>query len=259
MARDLAAALRELCLGYPETEEVRSHGAANFRVRGKTFAIYQINHHGDGRVALWLDAPPGAQQLYTEMEPEAYFVPPYVGPRGWLGVALDKLSWPTTGKRVREAYENVAPRALLQSLPEISVAPPARMPRPEDIDPFLRPRARKLLERLGRFCEALPETSRAIAFGSPIWKAGSKTFTGLHAYSGRLMLSAWVGADRQTMLTFDERYRTPAYLGHNGWIELDLQDSADWQEIEGLLLDSYRHFALKRMLRMLDGSGPERS
>ena len=48
MARDLAVALRELCLSYPESDEVRSHGAANFRVRGKTLAIYQINHHGDG-------------------------------------------------------------------------------------------------------------------------------------------------------------------------------------------------------------------
>ena len=88
MARDLDTALRDLCSHLPECEEVLSHGSPNFKVRGKTFASYHVNHHGDGRVALWLAAPDGAQQLYTEMEPEHYFVPPYVGPRGWLGVEV---------------------------------------------------------------------------------------------------------------------------------------------------------------------------
>jgi hypothetical protein len=61
-------------------------------VRGKTFAAYVVNHHGDGRIALWLNAPSGAQELYVKQEPKHFFVPPYVGPRGWLGVNLDKES-----------------------------------------------------------------------------------------------------------------------------------------------------------------------
>ena len=64
-------------------------------------------------------------------------------------------------------------------------------------------------------------------------------------------LQFWVGADRQVALTLDDRYRIPPYIGHNGWIELDAEDRADWQEIKALALDSYRHFALKRMLRAL--------
>lgn len=261
MARDLVSALRELCLAYPETDWIVSHGAPNFRVRGKSFATYQLNHHGDGRVALWLAAPPGAQQLYTEMEPQAYFVPPYVGPRGWLGVELDKLSWPTVGKRVREAYVEVAPKALAKSLPsDIVVAPPTQLPTAEEIDPFLRTRVRKVFERLDRFCTGLPESARAAAFGSPIWKAGSKSFAALNHYGDRLTLSVWTGIERQVQLIADPRYRIPAYMGHNGWIELDLERSVDWPEIEGLVLDSYRHFALKRMLQSLDarnaGTGP---
>ena len=81
MGKDIHSAVRELCLGFPGTEEVLSHDTPDFRVQGKPFASYCINHHGDGRVALWLRSPPGSQDLYTEMEPEYYFVPPYVGPR----------------------------------------------------------------------------------------------------------------------------------------------------------------------------------
>ena len=94
MAKDINQAVREVCLWFPEAEEFLSHGSPNFRVRGKTFAAYTVNHHGDGRVALWLNAPRGAQEMHVSAEPRHFFVPPYVGPRGWLGVHLDKgLSW----------------------------------------------------------------------------------------------------------------------------------------------------------------------
>ena len=77
---------------YPfrDTEEVSRHGAPNFKVKGKTFAMFVLNHHGDGRVALWLNSPHGAQQMYTQLDPESYFVPPYVGVKGWLGMELNK-------------------------------------------------------------------------------------------------------------------------------------------------------------------------
>ena len=68
-----------------------------------------------------------------------------------------------------------------------------------------------------------------------------------------MCLQFWVGTDQQPLLTQDPRYRVPAYIGNNGWIELDVEDQADWEEIEDLLLGSYRHFALKRMLKALDG------
>ena len=94
MPRDISQAVRDACLWLPEAEEFVSHGSPNFRVRGKTFATYAVNHHGDGRVALWLNAPAGAQELHVEAEPRHFFVPPYVGPRGWLGVILDRgIDW----------------------------------------------------------------------------------------------------------------------------------------------------------------------
>src|SRR5580698_3702974 len=105
--------VRAACLWLPEAEEFVSHGSPNFRVRGKTFATYVVNHHGDGRVALWLNAPAGAQELYVGAEPRHFFIPPYVGPRGWLGVVLDQgIAWKRVADLVREAYEKVAPADL---------------------------------------------------------------------------------------------------------------------------------------------------
>jgi len=75
MAKDINQAVREVCLWFPETEEVLSHGSPDFRVRGRTFATYVVNHHGDRRIALWLNAPAGAQELYTKEEPD-FFAPP---------------------------------------------------------------------------------------------------------------------------------------------------------------------------------------
>src|ERR1700738_794349 len=65
MAKDINEAVREVCLSFPEAEEFLSHGSPNFRVRGKTFASFVVNHHGDGRVALWLNVPPGAQESHV--------------------------------------------------------------------------------------------------------------------------------------------------------------------------------------------------
>ena len=255
MSKDISQAVREVLLSFPETEESISHGSPVFKVRGKTFATYNINHHGDGRVALALDSPQGAQQLYTDMEPEYYFVPPYTGPRGWLGIELDKgLSWSTVAKRVREAYEKAAPRTLSEALGEtIEITPPDRDFRPEEIDPFQGQRAKTVLSELDPLCERLPETEPGTQFGRPVWKAGKKTFVSTHYHTGRLHLSFRVGPEQQSMLTLDERYHIPAYTGNNGWIDLDVEEHADWQEIEHLLMQSYRHFALKRMLKALDG------
>ena len=86
-----------------------------------------------------------------------------------------------------------------------------------------------------------------------MWRAGKKSSCSIHHHEQRLQLQCWVGSDRQSMLTFEaDRYRIPAYMGHNGWINLDVEDDLDWNEAEQLIMISYRHFALKRMLKALD-------
>jgi predicted DNA-binding protein (MmcQ/YjbR family) len=257
MAKDISKAVREVCLWFPEAQEVLSHGSPDFRVRGKTFASYVINHHGDGRIALWLNAPAGAQELYTQAEPKHFFVPPYVGPRGWLGVQLDKgISWKRVAKLVREAYEKVAPPALAKSLGKtIEIEPPTQTITATQFDPMQSKRAQSVLKVLRTICLALPETSEEKQFGHPVWRAGKKTFAGAYCYRSddKLQLTFWVGVDRQAMLTADERYRIPPYMGHSGWIALNVSEHLDEDEVRELALFSYRHFALKRMLSALPG------
>ncbi|MFK8022164.1 MAG: MmcQ/YjbR family DNA-binding protein [Pseudomonadales bacterium] len=253
MKRTILDAVQSLCAPFPDTEQIESHGSPTFKVRGKSFAIYSLNHHGDGRVALWLAAPRGSQNHYSDMQPECYFVPPYVGAKGWLGVELNKgLAWQAVCERVFEAYCAVAPEQLgnvLTGPPDVE--PPVEKMLAEDINPFLRPSVKKALQKLALLCEALPETTRTEQFGNPAWKAGRKTFVSANYYDKRLALQFWVGLDKQSLLTLDSRFSVPAYTGNNGWINLDIHKQRDWVEIEALLLESYRHFALKRMMKLL--------
>lgn len=251
---NVSGAAREVCLGLPETEEVISHGSPDFRVAGKTFATYTVNHHGDGHVALWLRSPPGAQQLYTDMEPEFYFIPPYVGPKGWLGLELNTgINWSTVAQRVQEAYIEVAPAKLSATLGDPTAPSGTVTPlTPEEIDPYLRPRALEVVTELQQRCLQLPETHATTLFGAPAWKAGKKTFCSTHHKAGRLQLSFWVGHDEQQLLSLDPRFTIPAFTGHNGWIELDVEEDVSWTQVQDLMIASYRHFALKRMLKALE-------
>jgi predicted DNA-binding protein (MmcQ/YjbR family) len=253
LARDIHQTVRDACLWLPEAEEFAAHGAPNFRVRGKTFATYAINHHGDGRVALWLNAPPGSQELHVHAEPAHFFIPPYVGPRGWLGVVLDQdVSWKRVAALVREAYERVAPaelRARIGNTPALKA--PGKALSASEIDPLKSPRALAVLKPFRKMCLQLPESREDSQFGHPVWQAGRRTFA-LARYDGpRLTLCFWVGVDQQGLLTTDSRYQVPPYMGHNGWIALDVTKHCDWEEVEALIRQSYRHFALKRMLLQL--------
>jgi hypothetical protein len=111
--------LREICLGLPETSERLSHGAPSFFVRDKKcFVMLLDNHHGDGRLAIWCAAPPGDQQLLVDNDPDRFFVPPYVGHRGWLGVRLDRgvTDWNDVAAIVEDAFCTVAPKRLVEGL-----------------------------------------------------------------------------------------------------------------------------------------------
>ena len=110
--------IRSICLALPETSERLSHGAPTFFVRGKrAFLMVLTNHHGDGRFAIWCAAPAGMQRMLVEADPERFFVPPYVGHRGWLGVRLDRgLDWDELAGICEDAYAQVAPRSLLDAV-----------------------------------------------------------------------------------------------------------------------------------------------
>jgi hypothetical protein len=110
--------VRKICLSLPETRERPSHGAPSFFVRDKVCFVNDMDdHHEDGRLALWCASPPGMRVGLVKADPEQYFVPPYVGVRGWIGVRLDRRpDWDAVERIIREAYIAVAPKKLVATL-----------------------------------------------------------------------------------------------------------------------------------------------
>jgi len=111
--------VRRLCLALPEAHEVEAWGEPTFRVRNKMFAMHADanNHHGGGRAAVWCKAAPVNQRLMVEASPDRFFVPPYVGPSGWVGIWLDrKIDWKELDGLLRDSYRMIAPKKLAAKL-----------------------------------------------------------------------------------------------------------------------------------------------
>jgi hypothetical protein len=106
LAARLLARVRALCLALPGATERASHGSPSWFIGAKQgFASFSDNHHADGRIALVCAAPEGAQAMLVDANPDCYFVPPYVGRLGWIGVRLDRdLSWPEIAAIVESAH-----------------------------------------------------------------------------------------------------------------------------------------------------------
>lgn len=105
------ARLRKVCLALPEAHEVEAWGAPTFRVRNKLFAMYASsdNHHGAGVPSVWLKSTAVNQGFMVGANPKRFFVPPYVGPSGWVGVRLSgRVSWTEVAELCRDAYELIA-------------------------------------------------------------------------------------------------------------------------------------------------------
>ena len=115
------ARLRKICLALPEAHEVEAWGEPTFRVRNKMFATYASagSHHGAGRPSVWCKASFGNQSILVQSDPARYFVPPYVGVRGWIGIYLDEgPEWSEVKALMADSYRLVAPRRLVAQLDE---------------------------------------------------------------------------------------------------------------------------------------------
>lgn len=111
---DLLEKIRELCLSFPETGEKEAWGGPTFRVKGKMFVMYMDGHHGDGRVALWCNADAEDRDGIVAGDPKLFFVPPYVGVKGWLGVRIDRrIAWKRVSAFVEQSYRLSAPKRVL--------------------------------------------------------------------------------------------------------------------------------------------------
>lgn len=110
MPDDSLERLRAICLALPEAIEKEAWGDPTFRVRDKIFAMPK---QGDGRVSLWCKAQPGVQEMLVDADPERFFVPPYVGHNGWIGMRLDRdVDWDEVADLVEASYRMTATKRL---------------------------------------------------------------------------------------------------------------------------------------------------
>ena len=106
--------LVRLCRTFPEAA-VTTHGPhLGFQVRGRTFCWYVDDEGGDGRVAVLCKAPQGENAGLVASDPHRFYLPRYVGKRGWVGLRLDHqdVDWGEVAELVADSYRLVAPRRL---------------------------------------------------------------------------------------------------------------------------------------------------
>ena len=110
----------QICRALPEVEVGSRTGQhVGFKVRGKPFAWFLVDHHGDGKTAISTRLPVASQQALVDAQPERFSVAPYVGRHGWIVLDLNSgaLDWAEIEGLVRESYAIVAPKTLARKAP----------------------------------------------------------------------------------------------------------------------------------------------
>ena len=111
--------LVEICEAFPEIGiEPGGDGHLAFRIRKKTFAYYLFDHHGDGMIAFCCKSSLSEQHRLVRDDPTSFFVPAYLGSKGWIAIRLDldEVDWETVSELARRAYQGVAPRKLAAAI-----------------------------------------------------------------------------------------------------------------------------------------------
>jgi hypothetical protein len=107
--------LVKICKSFPEVtvEPVNEH--LKISIRKKTLAYYQFDHHGDGMISLVCKSNHNDQRRMIRTDPEMFFVPDYLGAKGWLGIRLDlaEVDWDTVTYSLQRAYQELAPKKLV--------------------------------------------------------------------------------------------------------------------------------------------------
>jgi predicted DNA-binding protein (MmcQ/YjbR family) len=101
----------KICLALPEAEREYNGRHAAFRIRKRVFAYYLDDHHGDGIVAVTCKVLPGDNAALTASDPKRFYIPSYVGPRGWVALRLDvgKIDWDEVRELLTHSYVLIAP------------------------------------------------------------------------------------------------------------------------------------------------------
>jgi hypothetical protein len=131
------ARLMKVCLALPEAIQEPAARHATFLVRKHVFAYYLNDHHGDGMISVCCKVLPGDNEALIAAHPERFYMPAYIGPRGWVALRLDVggLDWNEVAELVVGSYQLIAPKrlALLANsdrAKEAGASPPARKNEP---------------------------------------------------------------------------------------------------------------------------------
>lgn len=228
--------LRALCFGFPAVEEKASHGSPSFFVRGKQFASFTMGY-GRGPSA-WVKGDLESQARLVDEEPERYFVPPYVGVKGWVGVVLGpQTDWERLGVLLEGGWDAVAPRTA-RDAPVLP--PPKNSPRLMTTDKKL---AEAVISKIEMMCrevvgglDVLGEVeverhnagATMRAFGKPLCYVNDN-----HHNDGILSVSVRCPLEEAEALAAKEaRFYVPPYIGKRGWLAIRVdQGPVDWSEV----------------------------
>jgi len=112
------ARLTKICLALPDATREVMGSHAGFRVRKKTFAYFLNDHHGDGIVSVCARVLPGDNTALISAQPARFYMPSYIGPKGWVALRLDRgaVDWKEVAELVKTSYQLVAPKSLTLKL-----------------------------------------------------------------------------------------------------------------------------------------------
>jgi hypothetical protein len=221
----------------------------SFHVRGKMFLHFVDDHHGDGRIAAWCKSTHTEQKRLVAEDPERFFVPPYVGVAGWVGVRLDhpRVDWIELAILAETAWQSIAPKRIAETATKARKAPPLRLPKTD------RAKASAALDRLTRMCATLPETDCERSGSHATYRVGKKVFAYfLDNHHGDEIIGACVkapqGENKKLAQKDPKRFYLPSYIGPKGWIGIRLDaPRVDWDAVADRVTASYALVAPKRL------------
>jgi hypothetical protein len=239
--------VRSICFDYGGVEEKLSHGAPFFHVKGKGFVTFASDQRGDGRAVVWVKSEPDAQRRLVRSNPDVYFVPPYVGVKGWVGVRLERpgADFDELAALVEEAWRSVVPKSLATAAP--------RPPRKAIVYPTTDPAVvADALARLTAITDALPGTESERASHQVAFRVGKKPYAYLLDNVHRDgVVAAVFRVSREEAAALVEasprRYFVPPYLGAKGWVAMRVDaGKTPWKELARRVAASYEAVAPKR-------------
>lgn len=247
------ARVREICLRFPSADEKLSHGAPSFHVRGKMFLTFVDNHHEDGRLAVWCKSTLDDQRRLVASNPARFFVPPYVGVKGWIGVivAPDLADWIELSILVEHGWAAVAPPRVLREGQMLAGKPPPPASPRVTTDAAV---AREALERLTAVCLALPEAKCERESRHATYRVKKKVFAYfLDNHHGDGIVAACVKGDKReharAIAAEPKRFFLPAYIGARGYLGIRLDTRrVDWKGVADRVAAAYRSVAPKKLV-----------